>query len=76
MDEKPEWLKRAEHEQKMLAYNIKKLTAMLADGQRMELIEAEDMILMHDQLAAMTVYNSKLTMRIQAHGGVTCAEWL
>jgi hypothetical protein len=47
---------------------------MLADGQRMELIEAECMILMHDQLAAMTVYNSKLTMRIQAHGGVTCAE--
>lgn len=72
--DKPEWLKRAEDEQKLLAGNIQKLSTLLADGPRMEHVETEDMVLMHDQLSAMVAYNSKLTMRIQAHGGVTCAE--
>lgn len=36
MDKKPEWLTRAEDEQRELAGKIKRLAAMLADAARMQ----------------------------------------
>ena len=72
--DKPEWIKRAEEEQKDLAGKIKRLSAMLADRLRMDAISTQDTEWMHEQMASMVVYNSKLTMRIQAHGGVTYTE--
>lgn len=74
MDEKPEWLKRAEDEQKDLAGKIQRLSNMLSDAKRMQHVTTADQALMHDQLIGMIVYNSKLIIRIQLHGGTTCAE--
>ena len=74
MDKKPEWLTRAEDEQRELAGKIKRLAAMLADAARMQDLDMMNRALLHEQLAAMTVYNSKLIIRIQLHGGTTCAE--
>ena len=72
--DRPEWLTRAEMEQKDLAGKIKRLSAMLADATRMQPVTDADRSLLHHQLSAMTCYNSTLSMRIQRHGGTTCAE--
>lgn len=72
--DRPEWLKRAEEEQKTLAGNCKKLRVMLSNADKMAWIDVSDELLMHKQLHAMIEYNSALSLRIQRHGGVTCAE--
>lgn len=72
--DKPEWLKRAEEEQKDLAGKIKKLRVMLSNADKMAWIDVSDELLMRRQLHAMIEYNRALSLRIQRHGGVTCAE--
>lgn len=72
--DKPEWLKRAEDEQKELAGKLARLSAFLFKADKMAHIEISDALLLHKQLHAMVEYNSALSLRIQRHGGTTCAE--
>jgi len=69
---KPEWLKRAEAEQKELWERLRKLNAALGNANVRATIDPNDLEDMTAQERAMNQYNWALVRRIKRNGGTVC----